>query len=345
MHRLEPPSQVCGPLPSNQTSYNHQQVSCAPGEIMVGIHGQTGAPYDYTVVEQLGPRCQSTTGGTITDLAAVGGGDNPSQPFSLTCPTGKAVTAVVGGVGEVVDSIALVCADHASVHDRVGEPVDSRAGTRASWCLRGTNLPAPSGATAVVTNGDNTSNGFVFGCRRRQRPPTGCGCRPVSHQGPATIQLSNGAAVTNAFPITVSATPGVPVITNILDGAGLDSPRSGLPRGLRSTSKPTAVIRMALGSVVRFQQGASRCRRRPPAPAISSRQYRPGGGGRRSGRAGIGTRFGQYSAGRERVQCAGDPRRCPNSIVDQIAGRRMRCRPAIAATPRVARDADVTAGR
>jgi hypothetical protein len=45
----------------------------------------------------------------ITDVGPVGGGYSPDQSFTLTCPSGQAVTGVVGGMGEVMDSIALVC--------------------------------------------------------------------------------------------------------------------------------------------------------------------------------------------------------------------------------------------
>lgn len=83
--------------------------ACGSGEVMVGVHGTTGAPYGFTVVEQLGARCQPAGGGPITNSGLVGGGFSPSQAFSLTCPAGQAVTGILGGAGEVIDSIALVC--------------------------------------------------------------------------------------------------------------------------------------------------------------------------------------------------------------------------------------------
>ncbi len=84
--------------------------TCAPGEVLVGVHGTTGAPFGFRVVEQLGARCQSTAGGAISDTGLVGGGFYPDQAFSLTCPAGQAVTGILGGAGEVIDSMALVCA-------------------------------------------------------------------------------------------------------------------------------------------------------------------------------------------------------------------------------------------
>lgn len=117
--------------------------------------------------------------------------------------------------------------------------------------VRGANLPAPSGATAVVSNGTTTSNGFIF------LPPSTTSAYWVRMPtgfppGPATIQITDGGSTTsNAFPITISATPGTPVITNILDASFFvtSSVAAGSTIYVQADGIDTA------GSVVRFQQG------------------------------------------------------------------------------------------
>ena len=251
------PPAVAGPpsLDWSPTVYQATSVTCGVGEVMVGLHGQTGAPFGFPVVERLGPQCQSTSGGAITDagpLGGAGGGYYPDTPFSLTCNPGQAVTGVVGGVGEVVDSIALVCAPLTATPTITSASPSTGGAGQGFVVLRGMNLPSPSGATATVTNGVTTASGFVFESPSTTsaywvRLPAGF---PT---GAATITLANGAVVTNAFPITVSATPGVPVITNILDGnfAPTGVVFSGLTIYVQADGIDT------LGSVVRFQQGAS----------------------------------------------------------------------------------------
>lgn len=103
------PARFAGALPPGHPAYTETDVTCAPGQVMVGVFGQTGAPFGFRVVENLGVRCQSLEGGAITDVGPAGGGLYPDQAFSLTCGGGDAVIGVVGGVGEVVDSVALVC--------------------------------------------------------------------------------------------------------------------------------------------------------------------------------------------------------------------------------------------
>jgi len=113
---------------------------------MVGLHGMAGAPFGYGVVETMGPRCQPTGGGAITDVAAAGGGWSATVPFSLTCNSGEAVTGVVGGVGEVVDSIALVCAPPMTIVGPLGGTGGGEFGP----------LPCPAGSAAIgfrVTTG------------------------------------------------------------------------------------------------------------------------------------------------------------------------------------------------
>jgi hypothetical protein len=104
------PARFVAALESAAPSYT--DVTCGPGEVMVGLHGTTFSGFGFTVVSRIGAQCQSLSGGVITNAGPAGGagGGYSGGPFSLTCPSGQAVTGVVGGAGEVVDSIALVCA-------------------------------------------------------------------------------------------------------------------------------------------------------------------------------------------------------------------------------------------
>jgi hypothetical protein len=108
-------ARVAGPLnPYTGLTYLDTSVSCGPGEVMVGLHGQAGPVFgdpNFVVVANMGPRCQPSGGGSITNVPAAGGGTwaAVAPSFSLTCPSGQAVIGVLGGIGEVVDSIALVC--------------------------------------------------------------------------------------------------------------------------------------------------------------------------------------------------------------------------------------------
>jgi uncharacterized protein YjbI with pentapeptide repeats len=119
--------------------------------------------------------------------------------------------------------------------------------------VSGLNLPPPSGSVAAVSNGMVTSNGFIFlspstTSRYFVRLPAGF------PPGPATIQIQNGASSSNAFPITISATPGTPIITQVYSSPGQ------LPT---TTATPGSKIAVAadgidtLGWEVRFTQGAS----------------------------------------------------------------------------------------
>ncbi len=103
------PARFVAALESAAPSYT--DVTCEPGEVMVGLHGTTFSGFGFGVVSRIGAQCQSLSGGSITNAGPVGGagGGYSGAAFSLTCDSGKAVTGVVGGAGEVVDSIALVC--------------------------------------------------------------------------------------------------------------------------------------------------------------------------------------------------------------------------------------------
>jgi hypothetical protein len=88
-------------------------VTCGSGEVMVGLHGTTNDAVGFRVVSRIAPQCQPLGGGAIVNVGPVGGAGGslyPFNAFSLTCPAGQAVTGVLGGAGEVVDSLALVCA-------------------------------------------------------------------------------------------------------------------------------------------------------------------------------------------------------------------------------------------
>lgn len=385
---LNHPARFVGTPPG---TYTETDVTCAPGEVMVGLHGQAGPAFgdpNFVVVANMGPRCQAVGGG-ITDVPAAGGGNQvfPPLPFSLTCQPGQAVTGVVGGIGEVVDSIALACgpASAASVfvpgtaggtananfpspggtapvsvgvlsagqsvaltatgqvqrgasfsplgpdgepttcaptfasclanNQRiqaliarvgggpwqfigagptivtapiggvlelavnddsysdnsggfvvaVGPPV--LAGTITSISpstgsnggpgsglvvVRGTGLPAVAGTTAVVSNGATAAYGFVF------QSPSSPGVYWVRLPGgfplgPATMRIQNGANESNAFPITVSATHGTPVVTGVRTYPGFAPTTSAVPGSEIAISADGVDT---LGWEVRFTQGA-----------------------------------------------------------------------------------------
>ena len=83
--------------------------------------------------------------------------------------------------------------------------------------LRGTAFPATAGSTVLVSNGATWATGFLF---LSPSSPAAYYVRlPSFPLGAATIQIVNGASVSNAFPITVSATPGTPAITTIFNAS------------------------------------------------------------------------------------------------------------------------------
>ncbi|MBP8273074.1 MAG: right-handed parallel beta-helix repeat-containing protein, partial [Acidobacteria bacterium] len=122
--------------------------------------------------------------------------------------------------------------------------------------VRGTNLPAGAGDSfATVVTGATTQNGFVF---QSATIPTAVFVRLPFGQplGASTIQIKNatGTIVSNAFPLTITATPGTPVITGILD-PGLN-PVSG-PQAAGNAIYVQADGIDTMGTVVRFTQGAN----------------------------------------------------------------------------------------
>ncbi|MDJ0748631.1 MAG: hypothetical protein QNJ11_04055 [Woeseiaceae bacterium] len=155
--------------------------------------------------------------------------------------------------GDVIDTITvpitLVDATTATISS-VSPPINGAG--EGFTVVRGANLPNPSGSSARVSNGGPPENGFIFQSPSSTstyyvRLPAGF---PA---GPATIQIQNGATVTNAFPITVSATPGTPVITDILN-AGF-SVTSSVSAGEEIYIKADGVD--TSGAVARFQQGST----------------------------------------------------------------------------------------
>lgn len=213
----QPPA-FSGPLPSGQLGYSTNDASCDVGQVMVGVHGRTGSPFGYTVLQSIGPRCQPTGGGAITDIGPAGGGTSPVNPFSLTCPAGQAVTGVVGGVGEVVDSIALVCNPVVAI----ASATPAAIGAGQMIVLRGANMPATA-ASGILFNqsGVDQAASYVFTADSSlviARSPNGL------VPGAATVRSAAGPTSTPAFPITISTTPGAPLLTAIKLQAGCAGP-------------------------------------------------------------------------------------------------------------------------
>ncbi|TAK12921.1 MAG: hypothetical protein EPO35_10865 [Acidobacteria bacterium] len=118
--------------------------------------------------------------------------------------------------------------------------------------LRGSNLPTN---TAVVVSGATTQNGFVF---QSPSSATAVWVRLPFGQplGAATVQLKDaaGTVVSNAFPISVTAAPGTPVITAFFTELGqplVDPVSAGTNIAVSADGIDTS------GSMVRFTQGAN----------------------------------------------------------------------------------------
>ena len=196
--------------------------SCAPGSVMVGVHGTTASPFDFEVVEQLGARCQSV-GGPITDTGLVGGGFPSSQTFSLTCPAGQAVTGILGGAGEVIDSIALVCGS-ASLPAPAPAITSVVPGAQVApgqmLTLNGTSLPGGSLNDVLFNQGaGDVPAQYMWGASATKatvRLPN------LAVGVPTTVRVKNaGDTVSTApFPITITNTPGTPVLHAVLNQCG-----------------------------------------------------------------------------------------------------------------------------
>lgn len=132
-------------------------------------------------------------------------------------------------------------------------PANGMAG-EGFLALRGTNLPATLGdVVAEVTSGVVTANGFWF--PGASSSTVGYVRLPALPLGAATVRLRNnaGTVVTNAFPITISAVPGTPVITAVRDGS-LNIVAAPV---LAATSVYVGADGIdTTGAVVRFTQGA-----------------------------------------------------------------------------------------
>jgi uncharacterized protein YjbI with pentapeptide repeats len=187
------------------------------------VHPSGGRRVSFYQVDNAGTggRANILTSGSSPDDAA-----SPVDASHLVRATGQTITSVSPDPGGAGDGFIV---------------------------LRGTNFPVPASGIAEVTNGVTTDYGFIFLAPSTTstyyvRLPAGF---PA---GPATIQILGGASPTNAFPITVSTVPGVPIITNVF------SPTTQLPI---STVTAGGRIQVAadgidtLGWQIRFYQGVN----------------------------------------------------------------------------------------
>ena len=208
-------SLLCGPAESAKfgggTTPN-ANLSCSPGDVMVGIFGTQS-----NVVTSIGPRCQ--TPGSVDTTQPVGAlPNNGGTPFSFTCPAGHAVTGVVGGQGAVLDSAALVCGVIPPAGPAVNAATPSTLAAFQYVTITGANLPATTQNDVLFSQGGpEHASDYLFTAGSTMviaRVPTG-----VLTDGPATVRLKNGpdTVTTNAFPITISGTPGAPVLTSLLN--------------------------------------------------------------------------------------------------------------------------------
>ncbi|MCC6988194.1 MAG: hypothetical protein IT181_04310, partial [Acidobacteria bacterium] len=213
------PPRVSGPVPNawGQT-YSEADATCAPGEIVVGLHGQIAAPFGFPVVATMGPRCQSPLGGAITDVPALGA-PSAGTPYSLTCNPGEAMTGIVGGIGEVMDGVALVCA---AVPGPPPTPTITSFSPAAQvspfqmLTINGTNLPATSLNEVVFNQGgpDIPAQYMWSGSPTRAivRLPSTLAIGALT-----TVRLKNPADTvsTAAVPLNITVTPGTPVLSGV----------------------------------------------------------------------------------------------------------------------------------
>jgi len=216
-------------------------MACPVGQVMVGLTGRNGpiswAPTADFVIA-VAPRCQSLSGGPVSDPFIAEPGSATGTPFSLNCPAGRAVTGVVGGAGSIVDSIALVCGPltpAGPVISSVSPAAPVAAGFGQMLTINGTSLPA-TGAADVLFNqgGADIAAPYVWDASATRviaRMPM------LAVGTPTTVRLKNPANTisSNAFPITISATPAAPVITAVLSGCAgspITSIAPGAPIGI-----------------------------------------------------------------------------------------------------------------
>jgi len=155
---------------------------------------------------------------------------------------------------DVIDTIAVPVTLVAATTSIINSVSPSVNGAGQGFAVvRGTLLPTPSSSTVILSNGVTTdTSSFIFPSPSTTstyyvRLPFGF------PPGPATLQIQSGATLTNAFPITVSATPGAPVITNIFDSGFFvtSSVSAGQEIYIQADGVDTS------GSVARFQQGST----------------------------------------------------------------------------------------
>jgi hypothetical protein len=210
----------------DNTQPNNLTSACLAGQVMVGFHGYEGLS-DGTAgpfVKALGARCQDRSGvGPVTSIPVIGNTDQTAVgPYD--CPAGQAVVGVVGGAGGVLDSAALVCGALP-----VGPPTPTISSasptTLAAFqyvTILGTSLPASSMSEVLFSQGGSEfASDYVWTTGPSMviaRVPTG-----VLGNGPATVRLKNaaGTVFTNAVPVTISGTPGAPVLLTVYTSGGV----------------------------------------------------------------------------------------------------------------------------
>ena len=215
------PSRVFGPpnpgYPGT-TPYTEADAACSPGDVMVGVHGETAAPFGFTVLRNIGPRCSAPGSDSFYDVGPVGGGTYPGTPFELQCDYPQVARAVVGGVGEAVDGVALVCGPLPAAPPTIASTSPATIGPGQMIVLRGTAMPA-SGPANIVFNqgGPDQASDYTF----YATPTLVIARSPTSLvAGPATVRVTNGETTTPTSAITVTTGPGAPVLAALRSACG-----------------------------------------------------------------------------------------------------------------------------